>query len=113
MSHNPANNPANERKQVTLYHSTTPEAAESILKEGYRDRTGTYGAGQFFTGVWFADRPLSPNEGTKGMTVLSITIDQGLVAEYEWIEEGKPYREFLIPASLANSVRTRRVHERS
>jgi len=24
------------------------------------------------------------------------------LAEYEWIEEGKPYREWLVPAALIN-----------
>ena len=25
-----------------------------------------------------------------------------VLAEYEWVEDGKPYREFLIPAEIVN-----------
>ena len=53
-------------------------------------------------GVWFWDRPLDENEGGGGDTLLTIDIPENAIAEYEWIEDGKPYREFLIPASLAN-----------
>ena len=30
-------------------------------------------------------------------------IEPDLVAPFEWIEEGKPYREFLVPAAVLNT----------
>ena len=83
-----------------LYHRTF--AAKRILAEGFRDKTGTYMTDQEFTGVWFSDTPLSVNEGAAGDVVLAIEVPDELVAEYEWIEDGKPYREWLIPAELVN-----------
>ena len=33
------------------------------------------------------------------------------VLEYEWVEDGKPYREFLVPARLVNTYPTRLVSD--
>jgi hypothetical protein len=37
-------------------------------------------------------------------TVLSLSLDipEAELAEWEWVEEGKPYREWLIPADIIN-----------
>jgi hypothetical protein len=35
-------------------------------------------------------------------TVLQIDIPEPDVAPFEWIEAGKPYREFLVPTRLVN-----------
>lgn len=55
------------------------------------------------TGVWLANQPLDENEGAWGNTVLLIEIPEPVVAKFEWIEEEKPYREFLVPAEIVNS----------
>jgi hypothetical protein len=36
---------------------------------------------------------------------------EGEIADFEWIEEGKSYREWLIPAAMVNSRMTVRVAE--
>jgi hypothetical protein len=55
-------------------------------------------------GVWLSDRPLDANEGASGDTILRIAVaDEIDIGEFEWIEEGKPHREWLIPASLLNT----------
>ena len=85
---------------MKLFHRT--HSADAILKEGFRDTAGTYGTGQVFQGVWLSKTPLDVNEGAAGDTLLVINIPEEVVAEYEWIEEGKPYREFLLPAEIVN-----------
>jgi hypothetical protein len=56
-----------------------------------------------FTGVWVSAEPLSPNEGAYGDVLLEIVeLCEEDVAPFEWIEEGKGYREFLVPAALLN-----------
>jgi hypothetical protein len=42
--------------------------------------------------------PLDVNEGAEGDTLLRIDLSmpESDIADYEWIEEGKPYREWLI-----------------
>ena len=56
-------------------------------------------------GVWLADEPLDCGAGAKGFTVLSVKIPIDNIRRYEWVEEGKLYREFLVPAALVNSYR--------
>jgi hypothetical protein len=53
-------------------------------------------------GVWVSDRPLHNDPG--GDALLKITFhgtEQDLTT-YEWIQEGKIYREWLVPAQLLN-----------
>ena len=63
------------------------------------------------TGVWLSNEPLDGNEGAKGDTVLAIEIPEDLLAEYEWVEEGKPYREFMVPAEIVNRYGPPRIHD--
>ena len=57
-------------------------------------------------GVWLSERPLDVNEGGTAAhdTVLRVTLDipESELAEWECIEEGKPYREWAIPADIVN-----------
>jgi hypothetical protein len=50
-----------------------------------------------------ADRPLDENEGADGDVVLELDVPEPLFIEYEWVEEGKTYREALIPAERLNA----------
>jgi hypothetical protein len=93
-----------------FYHATTDKAARAILRHGFKDATGCYMTAQRRTGVWLSNVPLDVNEGTKGNILIEVTLDlsKRALAKYEWIEEGKPYREWLMPAALINP-RTRRL----
>jgi len=55
--------------------------------------------------VWLSDVPLDANSGAWGDTILEVTTDllEDDLADYEWIEEEKPSREWLIPAALINA----------
>jgi len=93
-----------QKKGLRFYHRTS--AAKEILAHGFQDREavyGTIGAGRTFSGVWLSDRPLDAADCIHGDTLLAITIPEDVVAEYEWIEEGKHYREWLVPAEIVNS----------
>lgn len=64
--------------------------------------------------MWLSNVPLDENEGPCSDILLEVTTEmtESEVAQYEWIEEGKPYREFLIPAAEINSrVKIRIVEE--
>lgn len=84
-----------------FYHRTTQKAAAAILADGFRDGRGTYMTDRMFAGVWLSDTPLEDNEGACGEALLRITIDANL-DDYEWIEEGRFFREWLVPAALLN-----------
>lgn len=98
---------------MKLYHRTSSEAAEAILASGFRDATGKYMTSSEHTGVWVANRPLDANEGADGDALLELTIDEALIADYEWVQEPSfGYREWLVPAAVLNtSASTRSVDE--
>jgi hypothetical protein len=90
---------------MILYHRTSSADAEAILKSGFKDHTATYLTGREFTGVWFSNRPWDINEGMTGDTVLRVSLRtvEKAVAAYEWVgDDGKNYREWLIPAEFIN-----------
>ena len=91
---------------MDLYHLTTSEAATSILREGFRDSTGNYLTTKEFSGVWLCDSADAVYQmGRGGGTLLkvSLRILEADLAEYEWVEENKGYREWLVPADLINA----------
>src|SRR5262249_21233968 len=88
------------RRMLTLYHCTTKSVARQILANGFRDHTARYLTDREWTGVWVSDRPLYNTEGASGDTLLQIKIAEEIVAPYEWLREGKPYREWLVPAAV-------------
>jgi hypothetical protein len=83
---------------VKLYHTT--DSAETILTDGFRDGSGWYGmATHVVTGVFFADQPVAVNEGAVGDQVIEATLPDDVDPDrFELVEEGKPYREWCIPA---------------
>ena len=86
----------------TLYHWTF--SAEKILKSGFRGDLGICGGRHIRDdGVWFSDEILGPLDGVEeGMKLLVIEIPFKDIEEFEWMEKGKGYREWCIPANLVN-----------
>jgi hypothetical protein len=96
---------------IRLYHRTSAQAAGQIQMDGFRDGKGTYLTDHEFTGVWVSLVPLDCNQGANGDVLLELSADITLedIADYEWVEDGKTYREWLVPASLLNARCTIRV----
>jgi hypothetical protein len=95
---------------MRIYHTTTADAAEAILREGFRDASGWYGFVRddgtrlIQTGVFFSDVPVGVNEGAKGDPllgdpVLVVEIPEDEIAEYGWTDA---IREWCIPAEIVN-----------
>lgn len=63
--------------------------------------------------VWLSNVPLDPGEGAEGDMLLEVALALSYkdLGDYEWIEEGKPNREWLVPARLINQHATIRVVE--
>jgi hypothetical protein len=87
---------------ISLYHRTYDAVAEIILRDGFRDGAGTYMTTEEHSGVWLSNVPLDGNEGAKGDALLRLELPEKDITDFEWIEDGKPYREWLIPAALVN-----------
>lgn len=87
---------------MKAYHRTYRSAA--ILREGFRD--GHYlmppPIGEL-SGVFVsADWSLDENKGADGDAVIALDIPDALFEKYEHFEEGKTYREAMIPAAELN-----------
>lgn len=85
---------------MRLYHRSY--YAEVIATEGFRDGEGGYLTAGTHRGVWMSDQPLNVNEGAQGDVILAVEMPEDIAAPFEWTEEGKGYREFLIPAETLN-----------
>lgn len=101
-----ATNDPRANKASKLYHVTTPEAALNILAHGFRDAEGSYMMAGWFKGVWVSNVPLDFNEGCKGDVVLRLSSSRSDLSKqlrhYEVIEEGKPYREWIVSTRFLN-----------
>jgi hypothetical protein len=90
---------------VKFYHRTTRAAARAILDGGFRDGRGGSGFLDPLVGVWLSNEPLTENEGARGPAVLFLKIPIAAIRDFEVIEEGKPYREWVVPAGVVNRYR--------
>ena len=91
---------------MRLFHIANNTNAEAILKDGFRDIMGYHHAGQEWTGVWVSSEPLDWSQRQylhEANTLFAIEIPEDVISEFEWAEEGKLIREWLIPAELLNS----------
>jgi hypothetical protein len=92
---------------VHAYHRTTATYGDAILRDGFADAEGTYMTGEPHGGVWVTvDRPwdltiAGPPPGDDP-ALLVVAIPSELFDRYEWVEEGKGYREALVPAGELN-----------
>jgi hypothetical protein len=89
---------------IALYHRTRADIARSILATGFQDGDGYYMTNNHHGGVWFSDSPLGPEEGAYGDTMLFIRVHENEIVRFEWTDQEKPYREWLIPAHVVNQL---------
>jgi hypothetical protein len=87
-----------------LWHWTrTQEVAEAILRDGFTDGEGTYLTAQRWSGVWLADTPDAFSADYKGPLLrVTLHLPESTLHNYEWVEEGRGHREWLIPATVVN-----------
>ena len=87
---------------MRYYHTT--DAADSILSEGFRDNSGSYGlSGTTLTGVFISDQPLDGDEHVSGNEVLGVDLPGDVdFADYQLIEDGMPCHQWCVPARLLN-----------
>lgn len=100
--------PSPPRKGQHMIYFDTTDAAGEILRDGFRDTTGSYMfADLVTTGVWLGDQIMDISEGAVGDQVLRVEfLDDVDLDDFEVVEEGKPYREWIVPAALINDRAT-------
>ena len=98
---------------MKLYHRTFK--AKQIVKHGFKDGKGYYLTHYLWKGIWFSNiscfAGLDSGQAANGDTLLEMQIPFNIIRKYEWKEENKPYREFMIPAKLANKYGPPRIVE--
>ncbi|HZB00801.1 MAG TPA: Type 1 glutamine amidotransferase-like domain-containing protein [Actinomycetota bacterium] len=92
---------------LRLYHRTA--AAEEILREGFVDSLENPMRDGAWEGSWFADVPVPVEDGPEGGSVLVLEVPVELAERFEWIDPSKPYREFVLPRTVANRLGPPRV----
>jgi hypothetical protein len=99
---------------MLVYHRT--HHSDATLRDGFRDsyKAAVTEAGDMieFHGVWMsADSPLGENQAAHGPLdaggVIELDIPEVLFTTYEWVEEGKTYRESMIPADKLKAPHVR------
>lgn len=90
--------------RVIFYHRTTAETAHSIMKSGFMNSAGYFQSNRTWTGVWLSARPLDTHDDDEGNALLMVKLDipERQLARWEWTAEGRPYREWLVPAEVVN-----------
>lgn len=86
---------------IRLFHRTSEQAATNIRSKGFRDTVSR----NLPAGVFLSNYPLDRNEGAKGEVLFEVLLEESphnMFYKYEFIEAGKPYREFILPASILN-----------
>ena len=93
---------------MVLYHKTDAEAARAIMRDGFRDGSGHYMTDAEHAGVWLSDTPMW---GAAWSVLFELTFSgpESELSDFEWVEEGKGYRKWLIPAVFVNSRMTFKV----
>jgi len=88
---------------MTVYHVTSVESAEAIREHGFADATDTYLTRSEYTGIWVSDSPLNVNDmGGASDVCFEVETTEDSISEFEWVEEAKTYREWLVPAEVLN-----------
>jgi hypothetical protein len=96
---------------VKTYHLTSPESGDAIEADGFRDSTGSFMTRSEHMGVWVSDRLLMLLCPFEDPACFEVEVPDDILARYEWIEEGKGYREFLVPAAVLNAHQPRRLSD--
>jgi hypothetical protein len=93
---------------MRLYHVTDRASAQAILDGGFNDTEVIHDNRELQIGVWLADRCLAGEDdvgqrlGPVPEVALEVELPADTAEAYERREDGKPYREFCVPAELVN-----------
>ena len=95
-----------------FFHVTEEENAAAILKGGFKDSESCYLTRRRHKGVFITDDYETCFQGDLNKPVvlqIELSLDAKCLADYEWVEKDKTYREWCIPSSVLNKHATVRV----
>jgi hypothetical protein len=92
---------------MILFHRTGPQSPRTILKSGFVDGPA-YSEMLDVAGVWLSDRIMNVRRASCSSKSRMDSQDSEL-ADIEIIEDGKPYREWCVPAVIVNRTAAVRI----
>lgn len=92
--------PPADRPTILLYHRTP--AGRQILRTGFVDSVANPVRDGAWEGSWFSDVPLPTEDGPAGDDILVLEVPVDVAERFEWRDEQKPYRQFVLPRQVAN-----------
>ncbi len=91
---------------LIMYHFTSREAADAILRSGFINNRGTYMTSRVHEGVWLTDEAVNISQCLEACLAVELPFTYDEITQYEWVGETTDYREWLIPAQVLNGVMT-------
>jgi hypothetical protein len=87
-----------------FYHRTNAVGAREIIDSGFSNASGYFLNNRIWTGVWLSSIPVDGELDADGDSLLMVKldIDERELSRWEWVAEGRPYREWLVPAAIIN-----------
>jgi hypothetical protein len=103
-----------ELRRIKVYFITEAQNAVEILAGGFHYCTRTYSSGSVHRGVWVSDQLLVLLSGIDldDVACFEIKVLEEWLIRHECIEQGKGYREFLVPAIELNNFPRRRLPDK-
>ena len=101
-------------RRMKVYCITEAQNAVEIQERGFRDGTGTYSSGSVHQGVWVSDQLLVLLSGIEfdDLACFEIKVLEEWLVRHESSQEGRGYREFLVPAIELNNFPRRRLPDK-
>jgi hypothetical protein len=97
-----------KNRRVIFYHRTNAENAREIVESGFTNSSGYFLSNRIWTGVWLSSVPVD-GEGAgddAALLMVKLNLKDSELSKWEWASEGRPYREWLIPAGIVNKCAT-------
>ncbi|HEY7783680.1 MAG TPA: hypothetical protein VIB00_03095 [Pyrinomonadaceae bacterium] len=93
-----------KNRRAIFYHRTNAENARAIVESGFRNSSGYFLSNRIWTGVWLSSVPVDCEGAGEDAALLMVklSLDEKELSKWEWASEGRPYREWLIPAGIIN-----------
>jgi hypothetical protein len=102
--------PPDSARNILAYHVASPEALESIERDGFCNESGTYKAtGMDLYGVFLSTRVLDSDDDRPETFVFAVDADEIQIAPYEIFEASADHRNYCVPAEIVNHFPRRRL----
>jgi hypothetical protein len=85
---------------MKLFHRTTAKNAKTILAEGFKDATGSFGTREVSIGVWLTSDAIDGHLIDITLIEVTLDLDEDALAAYERPASG--YRGWIVPSALIN-----------